>query len=387
MSNKRFHFTVKTISNLSFSDAERSNTTTYYDTKIRGLGIYITRTGIKTFFVYRRVEGKPQRIVLGRYDEISLERAREKAVSVHSQIAEGINPLEKKQAIRQEITLGELWDLYLERHAKPYRKAARRNDESIYRMYLSAWSGKKLSLITADTIRDLHQQIGRDSGIVRANHTHALIRLMLNKAIEWGWNKPNTAYAVKRFKEHSRERFLSAQEMKRFLAALDAEPCEAIRDYLYISLFTGARRGNVQAMRWQDIDFDAAQWLIPVTKNGKAHIVPLVRQAVEILQQRKRATNSEWVFPSAKSKSGHLENPCCVWADVLKRAEIQNLRIHDLRRTLGSWQAALGANSYIIGKSLGHTSQQATAIYARLDLNPVRDSLNKAVQAMMERSI
>lgn len=382
-SDKRFNFTVKIISALTFSDAERSNTTTYYDTKVRGLGLYVTRSGIKTFFVYRRVEGKPQRIVLGRCDEVSLEKAREKALAVHTQIAEGINPLEKKQAIRQEITFGELWELYWERHAKPYRKAACRNDESIYRLYLSAWAGKKLSLITADNIRELHQQVGRDSGTVRANHTHALIRLMLNKAIEWGWNKPNPAYAVKRFREQSRERFLSMQEMKRFLAALDSEPCETVRDYLYLSLFTGARRGNVQAMRWQEIDFDAAHWTIPTTKNGKAHIAPLVQPALEILQRRRLMTNSEWVFPSAKSRSGHLENPCCVWNDVLKRAGIENLRIHDLRRTLGSWQAALGANSYIIGKSLGHTSQQATAIYARLDLNPVRDSLDKAVQAMM----
>jgi len=381
--NKRFNFTAKTISNLVFSDAECSNTTSYYDTKVRGLGVYVTRNGVQTYFVYRRVNGKPQRITIGRTDEITLERAREKAASVHTQIAEGINPLEKRQALRQEVTLGELWELFWERHSKPYRKASSRNDESIYRLYLSAWQDKKLSHITSENIRELHQRIGRGSGMVRANHTHALLRVMFNKAIEWGWNKPNPAYAVKRFKEQSRERFLSTQEMKRFLAALDKEPCEMVRDYLYMSLFTGARRGNVQSMRWQDIDFDAAQWLIPVTKNGKAHIVPLVQQSLAILQQRRLRTNSEWVFPSAKSKSGHLENPCCIWGDVLKRAGITNLRIHDLRRTLGSWQAALGANSYVIGKSLGHSSQQATAIYARLDLNPVRDSVNKAVQAMI----
>lgn len=385
MTNKRFNFTVKTIANLPVLGAEGSTRTIYYDTQIRGLGIYVTKKGVKTFFVYRKVEGKPVRIILGRTDEISLDRAREKAANVHSQIAEGINPQEKKRALREEITFGELWALYWERHAMLYRKASSRNDESLYRLYLSKWADKKLSHITSHNIRDLHQQVGADSGMVRANHAHALIRLMFNKAIEWGWNKPNPAYAVKRFKEHSRERFLSTQEMKRFLEALGREPCETVRDYLYMSLFTGARRSNVQAMRWQDIDFDSRQWLIPVTKNGKAHIVPLVEQAVDILSRRRLKTNSEWVFPSARSKSGHLENPCVIWNDVVKRAGITNLRIHDLRRTLGSWQAALGANSYVIGKSLGHTSQQATAIYARLDLNPVRQSLCKAVEAMLQK--
>jgi integrase len=68
---------------------------------------------------------------------------------------------------------------------------------------------------------------------------------------------------------------------------------------------------------------------------------------------------------------------------ILKEAGIADLRIHDLRRTLGSWQAATGANSYIIGKSLGHRSQQSTAVYARLNLDPVRDSVNKATDAML----
>jgi integrase len=61
-----------------------------------------------------------------------------------------------------------------------------------------------------------------------------------------------------------------------------------------------------------------------------------------------------------------------------------DLRIHDLRRTLGSWQAKTGASLSIIGKSLNHKTHQATAIYARLDLDPVRQSVNTATAAMLE---
>lgn len=68
----------------------------------------------------------------------------------------------------------------------------------------------------------------------------------------------------------------------------------------------------------------------------------------------------------------------------MDRAGISNLRLHDLRRTLGSYQAATGANSYIIGRSLGHKSTQATAIYARLSIDPVRDSVEKAAKAMLD---
>jgi integrase len=76
--------------------------------------------------------------------------------------------------------------------------------------------------------------------------------------------------------------------------------------------------------------------------------------------------------------------PKTAWKRILTRAGIQDLRIHDLRRTLGSWQAATGASLPIIGKSLGHKSLGATQIYARLNLDPVRESLNKATDALLQ---
>lgn len=98
---------------------------------------------------------------------------------------------------------------------------------------------------------------------------------------------------------------------------------------------------------------------------------------------RKAKSESDWVFPG-DGKTGHLQDPKKAWQRILARAEIQDLRIHDLRRTLGSWQTALGASGFIVGKSLGHKSLQATAVYARLNLDPVRDSVNAAAEAMFK---
>ncbi len=110
--------------------------------------------------------------------------------------------------------------------------------------------------------------------------------------------------------------------------------------------------------------------------------MPLAPQALSFLKERYKNKNCNWVFPSPSSKSGHIEEPKKAWKNLLERAEIEDLRIHDLRRTLGSWQAATGANSFIIGKSLGHKTQHATAIYARLNMDPVRESVNRATDAM-----
>jgi len=125
-------------------------------------------------------------------------------------------------------------------------------------------------------------------------------------------------------------------------------------------------------------------WLIPAAKAKSKEPIRVVLSpvALNILQTRKPASTSEWVFPG-RGESGHLEEPKKAWKRILKRASITDLRLHDLRRTLGSWQAATGASLPIIGKSLGHSSLQATQIYARLDLDPVRASVNKATDAML----
>jgi len=76
--------------------------------------------------------------------------------------------------------------------------------------------------------------------------------------------------------------------------------------------------------------------------------------------------------------------PKKAWATIRKRAGLEGVRIHDLRRTLGSWQAIMGSSLQIIGRSLGHKSLQSTEVYARMDLDPVRASVNGAAAAMLQ---
>ncbi len=135
-------------------------------------------------------------------------------------------------------------------------------------------------------------------------------------------------------------------------------------------------------MRWKEIDFDRAEWRIPDTKNRTPQLVPLVPEVIEILNRRQAGSTSDYVF-SGSGKSGHLMEPKKGWQRILKAAKLTNLRIHDLRRTLGSWQARTGASLSVIGKSLNHKSFQSTAIYARLDIDPVRESMNKATDAIL----
>ena len=137
-------------------------------------------------------------------------------------------------------------------------------------------------------------------------------------------------------------------------------------------------------MRWEELNLARATWIIPAekSKSGEAVHVALTPPVLRILKERKLNSISEWIFPGT-GRSGHLVEPKSAWKRILKRAGLTDLRLHDLRRTLGSWQAATGASLPIIGKSLGHKSLQATQIYARLNLDPVRDAVNTATNAML----
>jgi integrase len=137
-------------------------------------------------------------------------------------------------------------------------------------------------------------------------------------------------------------------------------------------------------MRWPEIAWERATWTIPAekAKEDEAIDIALSAVALRILEKRRAESTSEWVFPG-RGRTGHLMEPKTAWKRIVDRASLQDLRLHDLRRTLGSWQAATGASLPIIGKSLGHKSIAATQIYARLNLDPVRESVRRATDAML----
>lgn len=88
------------------------------------------------------------------------------------------------------------------------------------------------------------------------------------------------------------------------------------------------------------------------------------------------------MFPT-RSASGHLTEPKTAWKRIIERAGLEDIRMHDLRRTLGSWQAIAGTSLPIIGRSLGHKSLKATQVYSRLTMQPVIESVDKATSAML----
>jgi len=355
----------------------------YWDTQVRSLVVDVTSTGCKNFYVRRKLDKRRHIVLIGPFPEITIEQARRKALEICGQIALGSDPNQPKRALAAQPTLGDLLDTYIEQHGQT-RCLAWKEMQAVFRRYLSTWRKRKLSSISKAEVAERINEIGRVHGHVPANHTITYARAAINWCINNGiFTGDNPWSGIAKFKIASRERFLRPNEVGRFMTALkDTDNTHGFRDYIYLSLFTGARRANVFAMRWDQIDFKLGTWTIPKTKSGDYHIVPLTQPALEVLQARRETVNSEWVFPS-ESRSGHLEEPKRAWKRLLKVAEIEDLRLHDLRRTLGSYMAMGNQSLHMIGKVLGHKSPTATQIYSRFAHDPVRAAMERAHTDML----
>lgn len=374
-----FNFTKTQIQRLS---PPKKSIAYYKDSNEKGLGLYITPKKVITFYLRKRINGRDERVIIGNFPDISIENARKKARVIKGQIAEGINPNEEKRGLNREITFGELFKEFMERYSKKYKRTWK-SDEYDIKRFVPHWFNRKISTITKREIQLLHDRIGDNNGPYQANRMIIRIRAIYNKAREWGWCGSNPTIGIKKFKERKRERFIKPDELPRFFIALENEPSDTAKDYVWLSLLTGARKNNVLAMSWSEIDWQLKEWSIPRTKNDEPVTIPLVEKAIDILTARKIKVESEWVFPSETSKTGHFAEPKRAWKRILNRASIENLRIHDIRRTMGSYQAITGASLAIIGKSLGHKSPRSTAIYARLNNDPVRAAMEKATAEML----
>lgn len=357
-----------------------SGRTSIYDAKQAGLVLIITSNDARAYYLYKKIRGRPQRVRLGGYDEITIEQARRNAAKELGRIADGADPMRERRAVREETTLGDLW-AWFATQAKLHKRSYA-TDESRWKHHLEAWASRRLSDITAADVSALHLRIGKTKPLT-ANRVLALLSTMFNRARTIGYSSGNPTKGVQRFQETARERFLNGDELKRFAHALADEPA-IYADLFALLLWTGQRQGNVRSMRWAEIDLKAGTWAIPAAKfkNKKPLLVHLSPPALQILKSRKATAASEWVFPQDDNAKAYVTNPTKAWRRICKAAKLDGCRVHDLRRTLGSWEAATGANMSAIGKSLGHRSVATTAIYARLDLSGVKPAVDAATAAM-----
>lgn len=422
-----FNFTYSSIAVLP---TPLKTMTAYKDLKLNSLSLYVTPKGVKTFFVRKRIKGRDERLVIGRFPETTVEIARKKAAVFCGIIADKKDPLEESR--REKLNnkfFGEHCKEYLERYSKLHKKSWIYDEREINR-FLKHWFSRRLSDIKKHHVEELHELIGRNHGQTQANTILRRLSSIFNKAIAWGWEGVNPVKGIRMFKEKSRDRFVMPNELPFVLRSIEKEENHNLRDYFKILLLTGVRKTNGMMMRWNEISFELKEWRIPETKNGDSLVLPLTEAAIELLKLKRLNAVSPWVFPQDNNPDKHIIDPIKAWKRILGRATLENwrsdpiaadflankaksfknyhgeflkvkaiekmakeegvflpisfidIRIHDIRRTFGSYQALTGASLPIIGRSLGHKSYRSTLIYARLNLDPIREAMEKASQKM-----
>jgi integrase len=278
-------------------------------------------------------------------------------------------------------TLRKLWDHYLEGHVKPHC----RTEDKMRRMwkrYFGELAERDAASIKRYELLVWHAGLGERHGKVAANHALAQICAIYNKAIEWElFTGVNPAARIAKFKIPKRTRYLTQSEVLVFLNAVEQLKNGTARDYFWILLFTGQRKTNVLDMKWTDLDLQNGLWHIPLTKNGESHTIPLIEPAVDLLRDRQLRTRSIWVFPGSIPGRRYAGTQMA-WVWILRRSGLKDLRIHDIRHTLASWQAMTGAELPLIMRTLAHKDIKSTMRYLHLNSSPVRASMAKAVNAM-----
>lgn len=380
MDDKHFKFTNTNIKNLPIP----SKRTFYYDTVEPKLSLQITPNGSKSFYIRQRVKGNDIRVKLGEPPLMTVEEARIATVANRKLMNDGENPHKQSTKYNENTTLQQLFDDFVKERERFIGERTMVGYKSMWNTKISKLAKRRLSDISGDDLKTLHRKISENFGNYTGNHCLVLIKTVYNYAIkEERFDGRNPAISVKLNKTEPRVRYMEHAELQRFFAVLDEYDNEISRDAILMLIYTGARKRNVLEMKWADIDMEAKIWKIPQTKTAKNVTIALVEPAMEVLQRRWEQAENEWVFYSPTSKSGHVEDIKRAWASILEKAQITNLRIHDLRHTLATYLIANGADAFIVQRALTHKSLQSTQVYVNLGVEHLRDKLNDTVNKML----
>lgn len=335
------------------------------------LRVYPLPQGAMRWYFRARQDGRLRLIVIGEYPKVSLKVARHQAREFRARLDRGERPADDRATRRSEPTLGELWKEYVARHQKAERSAA--EDRRRWARHLKVLEHRQASTVTKKELARLLHKIAADAPF-EANRTLALIRHLYRWAIDVELiSCENPAVGLRPEPEAPRERAISAAEMKKLLKAISAEPDPLWQGFFLLLLLTGCRRGELLGARWTWVHGDVIEIPRKATKQKRPHLVVLSGYARQVLEQLPSRGTSTYLFPG--ESGGPRVEPKRVWASILERAGLTDLRIHDLRHAVGSSLGSAGENAFLIRGALGHSQLSTTQRYVQHEVEATRRAM------------
>lgn len=349
-----------------------------------GFYIRVFPSGAKSWGYLYRKDGTQRRLTLGSYPSMTLAEAHAAYSEARLAVKRGGDPAaaqqEAKQQEKEADTVSQLAAEYIEKWAKPRKRSWKEDQRILEKDVLPSLGKKRAKEVTRRHIIRLLDKIAARGAPIAANRTQALLRKLFNYAIGEDIVPFNPCLEItKRGEENQKERVLSDDEIKtHWHGILASDMTMQTKVALLFQLVTAQRKGEVAAMRWDEIDKDNV-WTIPAAnaKNKKPHTVPLSPQAIDLLDMVKH--DSPWVFPAP---SGHLRGDSISRATrrylmrikkptesdphaTLTRDDPEWLTPHDFRRTAATNMTRAGYNRLTVSKVLNHVEGGVTAIYDR----------------------
>ena len=352
---------------------------------IPNFGVRMYASGKKSFVLQYRVPGrrlKVRLLVVGQVGVITLQQARAEAkrhlVGLHG----GDDPLDDRPSV--DTTVKQFGAIYVEDYSRGAKKTWYDDERRLDKHIVPALGSRLVGDVQRPDVSRLHQSISRSSPI-EANRVLALVSHLFTKAEEWGYvpaGHPNPARGVQKNKERARDRWLREGEVRRLMEVVSEESDPYVQGAILLYLLTGLRKTELLAARWVDVDLDRRELRLPDTKSGRPHVVHLSPEAAQVFRMLPKQQGRPWVFPGRFDS--HRKDIKGQWERVRKKAGLEDVRLHDLRRTVGSWLAQQGTPIQVIGKILNHSHPAVTAVYARLADKQSRQAMDVLGEKMGE---
>jgi integrase len=379
----------------------------WYDDRLAGFGVRVMPTGRRFCFIrYRNKHGRSRWFTIGEHGKVTAEAARTMAQRVLQTVAvDGTDPSGEREAFRAAPTVNDLLDRYVTEHVERRNRAS---TAGAFKRVVAVDIRPELGhlKVAAVTRQDPHRFHAARAGTPRqANLILAVCSKAFGLAELWEMRPEgsNLCSKIERYPENHRERFLSVDELGRLGAALRrAEtvglPWKNGGRTLYrrvntaaveLLLFTGCRLSEVLRLRWEQVDFAEGTIALPETKSGRPQVVTMNAPVRQVLKELESAKASEWVLPSVSSVKRPISKAGieATWHRIRKAAQLEDVRLHDLRHTVGTYAGQSGANAFLVRDLLRHKNLAMTGRYVNRADSPVRtlsDRVGERISAAME---